>query len=116
MKEQIDAAIAAHGAWKLELKVALESGAVPDFATDGSDTSCAFGKWLNSTQFSGVNAVHHATVKPLHTEFHRTIAGIFRDLKAGKISSTEKAIGPGSPFADASAKLTLAMLAWKKAT
>ncbi|MBA4072022.1 MAG: hypothetical protein C0497_09345 [Gemmatimonas sp.] len=115
MKGEIDAAIAAHGTWKSKLKAAIESGVLPDIASAGADNFCAFGKWLNSTQHTGADAVHHATVQQLHTEFHRTIAGVLRDLQAGRISSAEKAIGLGTAFAGASAKLTMAMLAWKKA-
>lgn len=115
MKDQIDAAIAAHAMWKLKLKNAIDSGEIPDIATVAADNQCAFGKWLYSTPPSGPHAAHYAKVKQLHAEFHRATAAILTDLKAGRVKSSETAIAPGTAFFEVSSKLTQALVAWKNA-
>lgn len=115
MKEQIEAAIAAHAMWKLKLKAAIDGGQMPDIATVAADNQCQFGKWLYSATHTGPHAAHFAKVKQLHAEFHRATAGVLNELKAGKVKSADAAIAPGTPFFDVSSKLTMALVAWKAA-
>jgi len=43
MKEQIDAAMAAHAMWKFKLKTAINGGELPASATVRLDNRCDFG-------------------------------------------------------------------------
>ena len=47
LKDEISAAIGAHGSWKTRIRTAIESG-TSEFSplNVAADNKCAFGKWL----------------------------------------------------------------------
>ncbi len=109
--EQIKKAIGVHGMWKQRLLTAVKDGAPNENPAEISkDNRCEFGQWLHSC---GVNSPHHKDVVTLHAEFHKTAAKVIELAKKGAKQDASKLID--TQYADASAKLTAAMLRWKSA-
>ena len=69
MKQQIEKAIAAHGAWKERLEGAIETGKIDiPVETIKVDNQCEFGKWLygEGAAVAADHADRYAKVKELH--------------------------------------------------
>lgn len=113
LKEQIKAAIAAHGAWKVRLKQAIENGN-SDFKPDivKLDNQCDFGKWLYSATPEVKQSSFYDAVKKLHAEFHATAGKVLLLAVTGQKAEAEKAYGLGSDYAKISALLTNEMMKW----
>lgn len=114
----LDKAIAAHATWKRRLKTAADTGqseANPQAVA--VDNQCEFGKWLYSagTKLSAAEkGSDFDTVKKLHAEFHQCAAHTLgKALKRDKAGYDGDMSLNGS-FTNASARLTAAMMAWKK--
>lgn len=115
--EELDKAIAAHGMWKVRLKQAIDTGKIDaPIPTIRQDNQCAFGKWLYGDTLSAADkaGTQYKTVKELHAEFHKTAAQVAELATTGKKTEAEKLMAAGGAYADVSAKLTSAMMAWKK--
>ncbi|MHC5114508.1 MAG: CZB domain-containing protein [Planctomycetota bacterium] len=112
--DNIVRAVAAHAKWKYELRQAIATGTskwtVP---TVRVDDRCEFGTWLRSLPPSEQDDEHWRTVHARHAEFHRAAADVLVLALAGRREEAEAAIAPDSRFAEASKKLTLAMMSWK---
>lgn len=114
----LDKAIAAHATWKRRLKAAADTG-----QSDASpqavavDNQCEFGKWLYSdgTKLSPAEkGADFENVKRLHAQFHQCAAHTLgKALKRDK-AGYEGDMSLNGSFTSASAKLTEAMMAWKK--
>jgi methyl-accepting chemotaxis protein len=114
---EIDKAIAAHGMWKTRLKDAIEKGKIDTPAeTIRVDNHCSFGKWLYSPALNSVDkgSEHYKAVKDLHAEFHKTAAKVVELALDGKRTEAEKMIALDGDYAGISAKLTSAMVGWKR--
>lgn len=112
--EQIQNAIRAHGAWKLKLKVAVNSGET-DLTPDQvkSDCKCDFGKWLygDSIPAKVKEGMPYTVVRRLHGEFHQAASEVLEDVIAGR---TEKSIERlEGDFSERSATLVRALNKWK---
>lgn len=117
MKDAIKDAISAHGAWKARLKSAIDSGKIEiPVVTIRKDNECIFGKWLYGPTISAEvkNSSVYKTALELHAKFHKAAAEVAELAMAGKKSEAEKMMGLGGKYADASAKLTKAMMDWQK--
>ena len=116
LSEEIDKAIGAHGMWKNRLNQAIQSGS-SDYTVAGvrPDNLCAFGKWLHGLPPSVKNSQSWNGVRALHAEFHLEAARVLDLALDGKKAGAASALASGSRFADTSAKLTAAMMAWKRA-
>ncbi|MFN3347495.1 CZB domain-containing protein [Pseudorhodoplanes sp.] len=112
----LDKAIAAHATWKRRLKTAAETGQSDvNPQTVAVDNQCEFGKWLYSATISPSDkGTDFDTVKKLHAQFHQcaaqTLSKALRRDKAGY----ESDMSLTGSFTSASAKLTEAMMAWKR--
>jgi methyl-accepting chemotaxis protein len=114
----LDKAIAAHGTWKRRLKSAMDSGQ-SDVAPQvvAADNNCDFGKWLYSdgTRLSATaKGADFDAVKKLHAEFHRCAADALSKALNGDRQGCDCDMGLTGRFTDASAKLTGAMMSWKR--
>lgn len=114
----LDKAIAAHATWKRRLKTAADtaqSDASPQAVA--ADNQCEFGKWLYSTGSklsSAEKGSDFDNVKKLHAEFHQCAAHTLgKALKRDK-AGYDRDMSLSGSFTSASAKLTEAMMAWKK--
>jgi hypothetical protein len=113
--QEIDKAIGAHSMWKARLKSAISTGKseVP-VATIKVDNQCAFGQWLygQTLNASDKTTPDYKTVKDLHAEFHKVAARVAELATSGKQAEADQVLS--QEFADASLKLTTAMMNWKK--
>jgi hypothetical protein len=112
VQNEIDAAIAAHAIWKVRLSSAIKGGQLPDLAMTRADNQCDFGKWLQRSP--AIRAPEAQVVKKLHAEFHQAAAGVLTLVQQGSLAAAEQSIAMGGEFSTASAKLTKAMMDWKK--
>lgn len=114
---EIDKAIGAHGMWKHRLKMAIETGEVDTpVETIHTDNHCDFGKWLDgpTLTLTDKTSKHFKTVKELHEEFHETAARVAKLAVSGNEAEAEKMMAFGGEYSAISAKLTAAMMEWKK--
>ncbi len=111
---EIDAALAAHAAWKKRLMDAITSG-TSEFTPDivERDNACQFGKWLHGLSEEDTGSEDYRKVKELHAGFHRTAAEILRLALSGAKDEALKKISSGGPYPSISGKLVLALQNWK---
>jgi hypothetical protein len=116
LSEEIDKAIGAHGMWKNRLNQAIQSGS-SEYTVAGvrPDNLCAFGKWLHGLPPSVKDSQIWKDIRALHAEFHIEAARVLDLALDGKQAEATSALATGSRFADTSAKLTAAMMKWKRA-
>lgn len=115
MKDEINAAIAAHSQWKVRLKGAIDTGKLDvPIGTIRVDDQCAFGKWLHGdTLPAEVKASpHYAKVRELHARFHQVAAAVAEAALAGRKAEAEASMGITGEYGRASADLTRAMMDW----
>jgi predicted protein tyrosine phosphatase len=108
-------AIAAHAKWKYRLRRAIDSGE-SEWTVDQvrADDACDFGRWLGSLSPVMRTSRNAKAVIACHAEFHRTAAHVLELALARRRDEAETAIAAGSPFAETSKRLTLAVMAWQK--
>lgn len=116
-KEAIDSAIARHGMWKAWLRQAIETG-ILERSVDAirSESQCAFGKWLYGPELSAADkaSTHYEAVRRAHVEFHVTGARVAEFVLTGQKEEATKMMSLGGEYSAVSARLTMAMLAWKQ--
>jgi hypothetical protein len=113
MKQQLDKAIAAHGAWKERLEGAIETGEIDiPVETIKVDDQCEFGKWLygEGAEVAADHADRYAKVKELHAQFHAAAGHVAELATGGKADEAKEALGGN--YHSASSQLTEEMTAW----
>lgn len=111
----LDNALQAHAAWKTKFRAAMTRREKLDAATIGKDNCCDFGKWLHGDarkQYATL-ASYQECVKG-HAAFHVQAAQVASTINAGQYEQAEKAIGNGTPFANASNVVGAAIMRLKK--
>lgn len=111
---QIDAAIGAHGAWKLRLRTAIATGqceVTPH--TAGCDDRCAFGRWLHGPEIDQQTraGMPYQVIRRLHAEFHTCAGEVLGEALGGQLAAAEARLN--GPFAERSDKLVRALMKWK---
>ncbi len=115
LNEEIDKAIGAHGMWKQRLNQAIQSGNSEwTVSTVRVDDACAFGKWLHGLPSSVKITPRWKEVRELHADFHAEAGRVLGLALDGKKREAAESLSMGSRFADLSAKLTSAMMKWKR--
>lgn len=112
--EQINAAIGAHGAWKLRLRSAIRTRAADiTLAMASCDNKCAFGQWLYGTEIDAATrtSVPYGVIRRLHADFHRTAGSVLSLVERGKPAEAEAQMN--SEFVERSDKLVRALSKWK---
>lgn len=110
--QQLRAALTAHELWRAHLVQAALTGRgrVPAAEARREDL-CEFGRWLDRLgELPEVPQVE--PVRQLHRRFHEEAGAVLDLALAGKRGAATRALGPGSPFDEASVKLTAALQAW----
>lgn len=117
LAEQVQKALVAHGAWKVRLAQAIDSGD-SDFtaAAVRLDDKCDLGKWL----YGGISATlrgsdQYEPVRNLHSKFHVAAAAVLELALNGQKAAARSAMESQSEFGRASTQLTLALSAWRAA-
>ena len=116
-KNQIQAAIGAHGIWKQRLRAAITQGASEySVSKVQADNQCDFGKFLYEKLDSDKrNSQEYRRCRELHAQFHKAAARVLELALAGKKDEANQAMGVQSEFAKVSSSLTNAMVGWQKA-
>jgi methyl-accepting chemotaxis protein len=117
LKDEISAAVGAHGLWKGRLRDAIQTGR-SDATPQGVrvDNQCKFGQWLYGASIPGAakaSASYHECLD-LHKKFHVAAAHVLELALAGKKAAAEAAMHDGGEFATLSHTLTDAMMRWQK--
>lgn len=110
-REQIRAALGAHGMWKARLRSAIDSGQ-SDLSVAGTrvDDRCDFGKWLYGDGRKGFASPQDwETIRGLHADFHVQAARVLELALSGHRAEAEKAMGIGGSFSRASSALVTAL-------
>ncbi len=116
-RREIDKAVGAHSMWKSRLKQAVETGKLDiPVATVRADNACAFGKWFCSSSVPEAvkQSTQYRSIQEMHAEFHQAAGKIAELALAGQRAEAEKLMAPGGVFVSVSAKLTSALMEWKK--
>lgn len=115
VKEEIDMAIGAHGAWKQKLRTAIETGeceSTPERVKQ--DNNCSFGKWLHERiDPSTKSSAYYQEALTLHAEFHKEAGRILEIALNGEKDEAKDQLKIGSHFAKTSANLTKKLQEWK---
>lgn len=111
---QINIAISAHGAWKIKLRTAVNTGQSQHSINDvRCDDKCAFGKWLHGSEIDGATraTAPYAVIKRLHAEFHLCAADVLEMATTGNASGAINLLD--GEFTDKSGKLVRGLYKWK---
>jgi predicted nucleic acid-binding Zn-ribbon protein len=117
----VRAAIVAHAGWKKRLRVAIETGRVPegvDPATAARDDVCAFGKWLRSGAAAALDTRRTSVVREQHAEFHRQAAAVLAAAThqdPAKRASAASLMTDPAAYGGAAAALTDSLMDWVRA-
>ncbi len=117
LKDEITAAVGAHGLWKGRLRDAIRTGKSDVAPQDvRGDHQCKFGQWLHGASIPGSvkTSAGYAECLGLHQKFHVAAAHVLELALAGKRADAEAALGEAGDFAALSRKLTEAMVRWQK--
>jgi hypothetical protein len=110
----IDAAIAAHEAWKARLLDAIQAG-VSEWnpRTVKADNQCDFGKWLYGCPPAVRSSPHYGIVKKIHAQFHMEAGRVLEIALAG---NKDYAIADmAGQYTQISSSLVDELLKWKEA-
>lgn len=110
--EKINAAIAAHGAWKFKLREQLAKGTAAQIVDQAGDfNNCAFGTWLRSLPAGMKNQPEVAMAIKLHQQFHGCAKKIASESANGRKDAATQLLN--GDFNQLSRDLTSAMTQWK---
>lgn len=113
LRDQINAAVGAHGLWKGRLVTAIQTGKCEhNSAKVEQDNQCDFGKWLHQTiDAASKGAPDYKAVKEMHARFHKEAAKVLRLVEGKKIDDAKKALD--GDYAKISSDLVGLLVAWK---
>jgi len=114
MREQIMTAIGAHGKWKFNLKIAVNTGKSEfDVKKVSCDDQCAFGKWLYSNEIDEHTKTGkpYEVVKRLHSEFHKCAGNVLKLALTNQKSSADELLE--GEFTERSNILVKALNKWR---
>lgn len=113
LKEDIEQAIHAHGAWKAQFRDFLSGKAALDPAAIGDTQACRLGQWLGQEGRWLLPEKDHDEICKLHTEFHHVVGAVIQKIKHKDFSGARHDLGREGVFDQASLALTTAL---RKAT
>lgn len=106
MREEIDAALQAHAAWRARFKDYLSGRTAFDTALAGVTDQCAFGRWLAQEGNRLMPSELHGQIHDIHTEFHRVAGEIVRKIKEKRFDEVKQDLSAEGPFNQTSARLS----------
>lgn len=114
-REEIDAVLAAHAAWKTRFHDFLVGRTGLDIATLGTTDHCAFGNWLERYGAKYLKPAQFEEIDALHAEFHRVAAEVAEKLKRHDFAGAHALIAQGGKLDQASSALAARLLIVKDA-
>ena len=113
--DEINNAIAAHGAWKQKLRSAIETGECESTPSKvKQDCNCSFGKWLHERISSNEKkSPYYTEALSVHAQFHLEAGEILDLALKGDKNLANVKMKLGGEFAHLSSKLTHTMKSWQ---
>jgi len=111
----LDQASAAHGEWKVKLRLAISKKEQLDARSISADNCCPLGKWLHGeakSQYSKLKAYSDCVTK--HANFHREAGNVALAINQQLYAKAEAMLGAGTPYAAATSAVGSAILGLKK--
>lgn len=109
-REEIDAVLAAHIAWKARFNDFLVGRAGVDVAVLGTTDHCAFGNWLDNYGTKYLKKAQYEEIDMLHAAFHKIAADVVARLKARDFAGAHAMIAQGGEMEQASTALAAKLL------
>lgn len=106
MREEIDAALQAHAAWRAHFKDYLSGRTSFDTQLAGVTDQCAFGHWLANEGHRLMPSEIHQQIIEAHAEFHHVAGEIVRNIKEKRFDRVKRELGPDGAFNAASVRLS----------
>ncbi len=116
INEEIAKAFGAHGAWKMRIAQALDSGRSEYKPEDvAEDRRCAFGKWLHDPLLpaSARTSEEYKAVVHLHADFHRAAGAALAKALGGDHDGARHDLEDGD-YGRAAEALSSAMIRWQR--
>ena len=105
IKNDIEDAIRAHGAWKTKFRDFLNGKVGMDMSAVGHTEACKLGQWLGEEARRMLSPEDHAKACELHAHFHQVAGGIVHNIKQKDFSAARQALAPDGTFDLASQEL-----------
>jgi hypothetical protein len=106
MREEIDAALQAHAAWRTRFKDYLSGRTAFDTELAGVTDQCAFGRWLAKEGYRLMPSEIHGQIQETHAEFHQVAGEIVRKIKEKRFDEVRQDLSAEGPFNQTSARLS----------
>lgn len=115
LQQQLRAALTAHELWSAHLVQAALTGRARMTVTEAvDDERCDFGRWL--LKLGDLPEVPQVeAVREIHRHFHEEAAAVLELALTGKRAQAALAVGAGSRFDEAAARLRAALKDWADA-
>jgi Chemoreceptor zinc-binding domain len=110
LKQDIEDAIQAHGAWKTKFRDYLSGKTAIDLDTVGESDCCKLGKWLEQEGRKLLPQKNHEEICKLHAKFHQAAAEVTRKIKQKDFAGARQHLAPDGVFNLASRTLTTCLL------
>jgi hypothetical protein len=107
LKEDIEAAIHAHGEWKARFRDFLNGKSALDLSSVGVTNACKLGHWLGAEGQHLLPPNDYEEVCRLHADFHLIAGEVVRKIKQKDFAGARKDISPNGPLDRASKALTV---------
>ncbi len=109
-REEIDAVLAAHAAWKARFHDFLVGRSGADISVLGTTDHCAFGNWLDNYGAKHLKKGQYEEIDALHAAFHRIAADVANKLKAHDFAGARALVAHGGELEQSSAALAARLL------
>jgi hypothetical protein len=106
MREEIDAALHAHAAWRAHFKDYLSGRTSFDTKLAGVTDQCDFGRWLANEGYRLMPGEIHQQIIEAHAEFHRVAGEIVRNIKEKRFDLVKQDLSAEGAFNRTSARLS----------
>ena len=114
-RAEINAAIGAHGTWKMHLQAATLTGELTTSAAQlARDDVCQFGKWLRTLPPEMARSQEAQNAVHLHRQFHDEAGRVARLIEAGDLEAAKAQLGTGT-LQEISKALALDLTGWRMA-
>ncbi len=110
MKDEIDAALQAHAAWRKHFKDYLYGHAACDLDAVSATDQCDFGRWLGKEGHRLMPTDLHGQITTAHAEFHRVAGDIVHKIKQKQFDEARQDIAREGRLNNISAQLTALLL------
>jgi methyl-accepting chemotaxis protein len=110
----LNVAIQKHAEWKYKFRAAMTASDQMDVATISKDNCCEVGKWLHgeAKDLHG-HLASHAKCVEAHAAFHAEAGKVAAVINAKKNDEAEQMLAAGTPYAEASRKVGVAIIEFK---